>query len=61
MKEKQKKLVYEGIDVLIYEDGWWMTQATRRGVDRANTMEGFKNYTLDKNDRTKEITIAYLP
>jgi len=60
MKTINYTLVLEGSDVLIYEQGWWMRQETRRKIDRCESMMNFRKYTLDRNERTKEITVAYL-
>lgn len=56
MREIHLKLVRESIDTLIYEDGWWIEKS-----EMAKYMANKLGWTLDKNERTKELTLVALP
>ncbi len=55
MQSEDKKIVFKGNEVVIFENGWWMKR------ELYDHLVSSKYQALDRNAESKEITILYLP
>ena len=64
IKEKTVSVVYKGIEVVIYEGGWWIKRGDYDRLLSASHPNWFKvpiSYCIDRNERTRQLTLSLLP